>query len=108
MKNRTLVFLMAFLLLVNASSAFANSAEDYEKLVIKQGMHEKTVTGKYGQPLYAENIKDSFWPIPKKKALYRIGESDYMILSFFSRRVSKITILTDVDLEYAKSIYEEQ
>lgn len=100
-------FLLAVLILTNVSITSAQE-EEYQKLVIKQGMHEKTVTEKYGQPLYAENIKDSFWPIPKKKALYRIGEKDYMVLSFFSRRVSKITILTDVSLEYATSIFKEQ
>jgi hypothetical protein len=80
-------------------------AEEEVKLTIKHGMYEKTVNEEYGEPILLELIRDKFWPIPKKKALYRLGEKDYMILYFFSGRVSKISILSEMPLDQAIAFF---
>jgi len=82
--------------------------EEYEKFEIKQGMRENEVNERYGSPVVAEKIKPGFFPIPQKKALYKIDESDYMILNFFSGRVSKVTILSDMNVEEATNMFRQQ
>lgn len=78
-------------------------AEDYDKFEIKYGMHEETVKEKYGQPLLVKQIK--IHPIPSKKALYKIGDSDYMTLHFFSGRIQKITLLHDTEEDAASTLF---
>jgi len=104
-KKAIFFFLLANFLLSNAGYVHG---EEYEKIEISHGMYEKAVNAKYGEPVLSEKIESKFWPIPQTKALYRIGESDYMILHFFSRRVKKITILNGLDLEEATAVFEEE
>ena len=84
------------------------SAQEIEKIEIKQGMYEDNVNFKFGEPEFAEDIKTGFFPIPRKKALYKIGDADYMILYFYSKRVNKITILSDVDHDEAAAMFAEK
>ena len=100
------IFLLANFLLLNTGHVYGEE-EKYEKLEIKHGMYERTVNERYGEPAMVEKIKGDFWPIPRSKALYKIGEFDYMILHFFSRRVRKITILSDVGFEEAVAIFKQ-
>ncbi|MFC1643794.1 hypothetical protein ACFL5C_00505 [Candidatus Omnitrophota bacterium] len=93
------------MLLAAASCVHADEAV---KITIKYGMYEESVDKAYGQPVLTEKIKDGFWPIPKKKALYKIGESDYMMLYFFSGRINKITILSDMNLEEATALFQQK
>jgi len=79
----------------------------HEDLEIKQGMREDDVNDKYGQPVLSERIKEGFLPIPKKKSLYKIDGSTYMILRFFSGRINEVTILEDVGFEEASSMFGE-
>jgi len=74
---------------------------------IKQGMHEKTVNEKYGQPILVEKLKSGFLPIPKRKALYKIDDADYMILRFFSGRVHEVSILEDMDINEATEMFKK-
>ncbi|MBL7170455.1 MAG: hypothetical protein ISS46_00460 [Candidatus Omnitrophica bacterium] len=83
------------------------AGEYYKEFEIKQGMHEDVVNEKYGQPVLTEKIKEGFLPIPKKKALYKIDDSTYIILHFFSGRISEITILEDVNFDEASSLFRE-
>jgi hypothetical protein len=83
-------------------------AQEYEKIEIKQGMYEDNVNERFGQPELSEDINPGFFPIPRKKALYKIGGSDYMILYFYSKRVNKITILSDVDQGEALAVFADK
>lgn len=80
--------------------------EDCEKFEIKIGTHESAVNAKYGKPIASEKIKEGFWPISKKKALYKIDESDYMILYFFSGRIKNVSILDNADETEAISAFK--
>ncbi|MDP8299309.1 MAG: hypothetical protein P9L88_05355 [Candidatus Tantalella remota] len=99
------VIILAGLIFFNAGNAGAEEKEEPKKISIKHGMYEKSVNKRFGDPLLVQEIKDKFWPIPKKRALYEIGESDYMILYFFSGRINKITILSDMDREQAVEMF---
>ena len=105
MKRTIIFFVLAVFLVLNAAGL---KAEEYQKIAIKHGMYEKIVNEQFGDPVIVEEIKPGFWPIPKKKALYELGDSDYMILNFFSGRVSEITILSDMDQEEAVEMFEYQ
>jgi len=99
--SRLLCF--SFILLLTCSA----HSDDYEKrFEIKQGMHETAVNLKYGMPLEMEKLKSGFLPIPKKKALYKIDESTYIIIKFFSGRINEITILEDVTQDEASSMFK--
>jgi hypothetical protein len=98
------VFILACMVLFNAPSR-AEETEAPKKIEIKHGMYEKTVNQRFGDPLLVQEMKDKFWPIPKKRSLYEIGESDYMILYFFSGRINKITILSDMDRDQAVEMF---
>ncbi|MFH1753597.1 MAG: hypothetical protein ABH875_05385 [Candidatus Omnitrophota bacterium] len=101
MKKTVLIaFLVGFVLLLGTSAM----GEEYEEFSIKYGMHEDTVKEKYGEPLYSKNIKVN--PIPIKKVLYERGESEYMILHFYSGRIYKIVLLEDMDLDEVRDIFE--
>jgi len=82
--------------------------EDLGAFQIKLGMHESAVNDRYGMPVVSERIKEGFWPISKKKALYRIDGSDYMILHFFSGRVKNVTILEDTVEKEALQHFNEK
>lgn len=105
MKKVVLFLLLVSFVFMGSGSIFA---EVYEKVSIKHGMYEENVNKEFGDPVLVEDIKPGFWPIPKKKALYKIGDADFMILNFFSGRVSEITILSDVDREEAVEMFEYQ
>ncbi|MFC1480264.1 hypothetical protein ACFL5Y_02310 [Candidatus Omnitrophota bacterium] len=105
MKKMISVFCLAGLLLAGTACVHANAVV---KIAIKYGMYEENVNKAYGQPVLTEKIKDTFWPIPKKKALYKIGESDYIILYFFSGRINKITILSDINPEEATAMFQQK
>lgn len=87
-------------------SAGAVSADEYTKIQIKQGMYEDTVNERFGTPLLTQELESGFFPIPRKRALYTLGDSDFMILGFYSKRVNRITILSDMDREQAESLFE--
>lgn len=69
-------------------------------------MHKSDAAKEYGEPLLAEKLRSGFLPIPREKALYRIDESTYMILYFYSGRVNEITILDDSTYEDAASMFK--
>jgi hypothetical protein len=71
-------------------------------------MHEKTVNDRYGMPVMAEDLKKGFLPISKKKALYKIDDSDYMILYFFSGRVKNVTLLENAEHDEAIRAFKEE
>lgn len=100
----------AVLLLMCMIGMYAETAycEQYEKFQIKLGIHEKAVNDKYGMPLVTEKLKKGFLPIPKKKALYKINDSDYMILYFFSGRVKDVTILEDAEHDEAVTAFKKE
>ena len=81
--------------------------EEYRSLEIKQGIHEDVVNEKYGEPVSSEKVKEGFLPISKKKSLYKIDDSTYMILNFFSGRVNDITVLEDISSDEALSLFRE-
>jgi len=85
-------------------SAMAGYA-DYKKFEIKYGMHEEIVNRQYGDPVQVKNIKIN--PIPIKKGLYKIEDTGYAILYFFSGRIYKIVLLSDMSLEEATAVFEE-
>lgn len=97
MKKFISVVLLA-VISVSAAAAYA----DYQKFDIKYFMHEEIVNERYGDPIGVKKIKIN--PIPVKEALYRIDDSNYMILKFFSGRIWKITLLEGMDLAQAESI----
>jgi hypothetical protein len=100
--RRSISFLaLAALMLLNVAESYC----EYDKFDIKYGMHERIVNQKYGDPIYVKNIK--LHPIPHKKALYGLDESDYMILYYFSGRIYKIVLLERMDAEQATEIFEE-
>ena len=105
MKKIIIFFILVYFM---GLSARGLKADEYQKVAIKHGMYEEIVNEKFGEPVLSEKIKPRFWPIPKKKALYELGDSDYMILDFFSGRVSEITILSDMDKEEAVEMFEYQ
>lgn len=80
-------------------------SEGYEKFQIKQGMHENTVNKKYGRPILVEKTKSKILPISKKKTLYKIDDSTFVILYFFSGRVTDVTILEDANLDEATEMF---
>lgn len=82
--------------------------QEYEKFQIKLGMHERAVNEKYGMPVVTEKLKKGFFPISKKKALYKIADSDYMILYFFSGRIKDITVLEDMERDEALLMFNEE
>ncbi|MFC1576846.1 hypothetical protein ACFL3N_00725 [Candidatus Omnitrophota bacterium] len=96
------VFLIASIIIFCTEYSYT---DNYEKIQIKQGMHESTVREKFGDPLEEERIKSGFLPIPKKKALYQADATTYLVLEFFSGRVREIAILEDMDLKEAKSLF---
>jgi len=102
-KLHLLIFLLIFLLLPSISSY----SQEQKMFQIKHGMHYKIVEDTFGAPLLIKEVPSGFLPIPKKKALYRIDDSDYMILLFFSGRVNKITILSDMEYEQALTVYNK-
>jgi hypothetical protein len=95
---------------VMMAAFFATSAlaEEYTKTEIKQGMYEDIVNERFGMPELTQDLEPGFFPIPRKRALYRLGDSDFMILSFYSKRVNKITILSDMDREEAERLFEAE
>ena len=105
MKGFIVFFVLMIFLVLSAGQV---QGQEYEKIAVKHGMYEEIVNEKFGQPVLTEEIKPGFWPIPKKKALYELGDGDYMILNFFSGRVSEITILSEMDQEEVVEIFEYQ
>ena len=99
MVKKSLLMLAGILMLNNLCS----HAEDYDRFEIKYGMHERIVNEKYGEPLLVKKIKAH--PIPRKKALYKTDDSNYMILYFFSGRIQKITLLQDVEQVVAIDLF---
>lgn len=83
------------------------SADDYEKVQIKQGMRESAIREKFGDPLREEKLKPGFLPIPKKKALYKVDDTTYVILKYFSGRVNEVTVLDDVTSDEAASMFDQ-
>lgn len=104
MKKSIAIFALVGILAVYADYAYA---EEHKVFELKQGTHRDMVNGKYGEPIMKEKLKPSFFPISKEKALYKIDDSTYMILRFFSGRVHDITILEDVDAKKALSMFKE-
>jgi len=78
----------------------------YKKFDIKYGMHERVVNKEYGNPMQTKTIKAH--PIPIKKGLYKIDETGYAILYFFSGRIYKIVLLNDLSLDEAMAIFNEE
>lgn len=103
--KRMCIFI-AFILAVLLSARC--SADDYEKIQIKQGMRESAVREEFGDPLQEEKLKPGFLPIPKKKALYKIDDTTYVILKFFSGRVHEVTVLDDVSSDEAVSMFDQK
>jgi len=101
---------IAVLLFICVVSIYAGIAqcEEYEKFQIKLGMHEKAVNEQYGMPIMTENLKKGFLPMSKKKALYKITDSDYMILYFFSGRIKDVTILENTEHDEALTVFKEE
>ena len=97
--------ILAALLAAAVVSAGAARADEYTKIEIKQGMYEDIVNERFGMPELTQDLDSGFFPIPRKRAFYKIGESDYMILGFYSKRVNKITILSDMDREEAERVF---
>jgi len=97
-------FMAAIMVLALLGGSYAYG-EEYSEFAIKYGMHEKIVNEMYGEPISSVYIKKN--PIPKKKALYEIGETDYMILHYFSGRIYKITLLEDMMAADAIAIFDE-
>jgi len=87
--------------------SYTGYGQEYEKFQIKLGMHERAVNEKYGTPIMTENLKRSFLWISRKRALYKIADSDYMILYFFSGRVKDVTILEDIEHDEALLKFKE-
>ncbi|MBU0570682.1 MAG: hypothetical protein KJ995_04710 [Candidatus Omnitrophica bacterium] len=104
MQRVLLTFLCASIFFFNAVASCA--VAEYEKLEIKQGMRKSAANEKYGPPLLVEKLRYGFLPIPKEKALYKVDDSTYMILYFFSGRINEITILDDATYEEAVSMFE--
>ena len=101
MKRSIIAFILIGFIFLSSPPVYG----EYVKFDIKYGMHEKTVSQKYGEPLHVKNIKVN--PIPIKKALYEIGAENYMILHFFSGRIYKITLLEGMALDEAVAIFEK-
>jgi len=101
--------IFCILLLLAVSFQFAVDARgiEYNKKQIKHGMYEKIVNGTFGQPELSRDLDPGFLPIPRKRCLYQLEDGDYMVLQFYSGRVSSITILTDVDHDEAVAVYSE-
>ena len=100
--NKTILFL-----LVASSLALQVRnvhAEEAGKTEISFGMHEKKVAKQYGEPLLMEKIKT--FPVPRKKALYDLGDSDYVIIYYSFWRVQRIVFFEDTKLDEAKEKFK--
>lgn len=95
-------FLVGFILLNNVCIY----GQEYKKIEIKYGMHEKVINRKYGEPILTEKLKSGFPFVPNKKSLYRVDESTYMILKFFAGRISTITIVGDITLKEVSLMFK--
>ena len=91
--------------LIGACLGDARVYAGYEKFEIKYGTHEEIVNRQYGDPVQVKNIK--IHPIPIKKGLYKIDDTGYAVLYFFSGRIYKIVLLNDMSLEEAMAVFEE-
>jgi len=89
--------------LSKATSAAEKTAKSAIK--IKQGAHFTEVRREYGPPVLSEDDKSGFLPISRKRELYRIDNSVFVVLYFFSGRVKDITVLEDVSLAEARSVF---
>ncbi|MFH1411599.1 MAG: hypothetical protein ABIG55_03045 [Candidatus Omnitrophota bacterium] len=102
MRKLLAVFICFAVYLTGTSVSYGDG---YETFAIKQGLHKRYVNKKYGVPLLEEKLRSGFLPIPKEKALYKIDDSTYMILYFFSGRIHEITILDDITYEDAAAMF---
>ena len=102
MKKIIISFLLVGLMLSHSVSGYG---DEYKEFDIKYGMHKKIVNKRYGEPILVEKMGKTS-PIPKQRALYKIDDSNYMIIYYFSKRIYKITLLQDMDLAEAKVIFE--
>jgi len=90
-------------LLIGVCLGDARVYAEYEKFDIKYGMHEEIVNKEYGDPVESKTIKAN--PIPIKKGLYKIDDTGYAVLYFFSGRIYKIILLNDMALDEAKAVF---
>ncbi len=102
--KKTTLFILAIFILFNGPFSYA---DEYEKFDISYGMHERLVNEKYGEPLATEKLRNII-PISKKKALYEIDDSDYMILYFFSGRIYEIALLQEMSADEALEIFRKK
>ncbi|MFH1877403.1 MAG: hypothetical protein ABH883_01165 [Candidatus Omnitrophota bacterium] len=105
MKKKAVVFITALMLFFCGAVSYG---DDYEKMEIRAGMTEKEVNERYGSPASVEDMKRGFLFVPRKKALYKIDETDHMILHFTAGRVKNITILSDMNSEDAAMMFKRQ
>lgn len=102
MKRIILFFVLVSFILSNNLYCYG---EEYKKFDIRYGMHQKTINQKYGEPLLSEDIRVD--PLPKRKALYELDKSNYMILHFFLGRIYKIVLLEDMGADEAARLFKE-
>ena len=82
------VLCILFLLIFTLQFTVISYGVEYNKQQIKHGMYEKIVNEQYGQPELSRDLDPGFLPIPRKRCLYKLDEGDYMVLQFYSGRVS--------------------
>lgn len=100
--KRAAVLILISLIMLTVS-AFS---EEYKKFDIKYGMHESAVRDNLGDPVLTEKSGRAI-AIPRKKALYKLDETNYAILYFFSGRIHKIVLLEDMDLVEASGLFKD-
>lgn len=104
---KKLIMALVFTCITAICVNYSCGQED-EGFELRQGTRRKVVNEQYGAPIMTEKLKWGFLPIPREKALYKVDDLTYLILHFFSGRVSNIIILDDVDYEKAISLFKEE
>lgn len=77
----------------------------YEKIEIRQGMRKEHVEERFGSPEITKDTGRDLLGVSRERALYRIGETDHMILDFYAKRVSGIEILSGMNNRQAEAVF---
>jgi len=104
-ENMKKVILLLLVVGFFVSQSGIGYAQDMEKTVIRFGMSRKTVAKQCGEPLLVEKIKT--FPVPRRKALYDLGDSDYAVIYFSFWVVQKVIFLEGISLDEARETFKQ-